>query len=84
MKSEQLRLLLSRSGSRSLFIVIAIASAISTALVISLATIISQIVVSLVEGELDVLPKIAALFSLWVFRAFFQSQYEYWCTRKAI
>ena len=84
MKSEQLRLLLSRSGSRSLFIVIAIASAISTALVIALATIISQIVVSLVEGELDVLPKIAALFSLWVFRAFFQSQYEYWCTRKAI
>ena len=84
MKSEQLRLLLSRSGSRSLFIVIAIASAISTALVIALAIIISQIVVSLVEGELDVLPKIAALFSLWVFRAFFQSQYEYWCTRKAI
>ena len=84
MKSEQLRLPLSRSGSRSLFIVIAIASAISTALVIALATIISQIVVSLVEGELDVLPKIAALFSLWVFRAFFQSQYEYWCTRKAI
>ncbi len=84
MKSEQLRLLLSRSGSRSLFIVIAIASAISTALVISLATIISQIVVSLVEGELDVVPKIGAIFSLWVFRAFFQSQYEYWCTRKAI
>jgi len=84
MKSAQLRLLLSRSGSRSLFIVIAIASIISTALVISLAVVISQIVVSLVEGRSGVLSKIALLCGLWVFRAFFQSQYEFWCTSKAL
>jgi len=84
MKSLQLRLLLSRSGSRSLFIVIAIASVISTALVISLAVIISEIVVALVEGRSNVLPKIALLCALWIFRAIFQSQYEFWCTAKAV
>ena len=84
MKSEQLRLLLSRSGSRSLLIVIAIASIISTALVIALAVITSQIVVTLVEGRANVLPKIILLFTLWIFRAVFQSQFEFWCTAKAI
>lgn len=84
MKSAQLRLLLSRSGSRSLFIVIAIASIISTALVISLAVVISQIVVALVEGRSGVLSKISLLCGLWIFRAFFQSQYEFWCTSKAL
>jgi ABC-type transport system involved in cytochrome bd biosynthesis fused ATPase/permease subunit len=46
--------------------------------------IISQIVVSLVEGRSGVLSKIALLCGLWIFRAFFQSQYEFWCTSKAL
>ena len=84
MKSKQLRLLLSRSGSRSLFIVIAISSAISTTLIICLAVIVSQIVVGLVQGDYDVMREIVLLAALWLFRAFFQSQYEFWCTARAI
>jgi ABC-type transport system involved in cytochrome bd biosynthesis fused ATPase/permease subunit len=84
MKSKQLRLLLSRSGSRSLFIVIAISSAISTTLIICLAVIVAQIVVGLVQGDDDVMREIVLLAALWLFRAFFQSQYEFWCTARAI
>ena len=84
MKSKQLRLLLSRSGSRSLFIVIAISSAISTTLIICLAVVVSRIVVGLVQGDDDVMREIVLLAALWLFRAFFQSQYEFWCTARAI
>jgi len=84
MKSKQLRLLLSRSSSRSLFIIIAIASVISTALVIALAVITSRIVVGLVHGEGGIARDIALLGGLWFFRSIFQSQYEFWCTAKAI
>ena len=84
MKSGHLRLLLSKGGSRSLFLVIAFATAISTGLVISLALLISKIVVSLVQGESEVKGEILAVLLLWVFRAIFQSQYEYWTTLQAI
>jgi ABC-type transport system involved in cytochrome bd biosynthesis fused ATPase/permease subunit len=84
MRLGQLRLLLSRGSSRSLFLVVAIASAISTSLIISLALLIAKIVVNLVQGNSDVTPEILAVLALWIFRALFQSQYEYWTTLQAI
>ncbi len=84
MKSAQLRLLLSRGGSRSLFLVIALASLISVALIISLALLIARIVVLLVQGNSDVSSEILAVLMLWIFRAIFQSRYEYWTTLQAI
>ena len=84
MKSGHLRLLLTKGGSRSLFLFVAFATAISTSLVISLALLISKIVVSLVQGESEVKGEILAVLLLWVFRAIFQSQYEYWTTLQAI
>ena len=84
MKSGQLRLLLSRSSSRSLFLVIAVGSAISTALVISLALLISRVVVKLVQEGNDVLPAIIWIAALWAFRALFQSIFDYWTTQQAI
>jgi ABC-type transport system involved in cytochrome bd biosynthesis fused ATPase/permease subunit len=84
MRLGQLRLLLTKSGSRSLFLVIAIASAVSTSLIISLAILISRIVVNLVQGNSNVSSEILAVFALWIFRAIFQSQYEYWTTLQAI
>ncbi len=84
MKSGQLRLLLSRSSSRSLFLVIAFGSAISTGLVISLALLISRVVVNLVQGNGGVLRDIIWIAALWAFRALFQSQFDYWTTLQAI
>ena len=84
MRLGRLRLLLAKSGSRSLFLVIAIASAISTCLIITLAILIAKIVVSLVQGNSDVISEILAVHVLWIFRAVFQSQYEYWTTLQAI
>ncbi len=84
MKSVQLRLLLSRGGSRSLFLIIAIGSVVSTALTISLAVFISRVVVNLIQDNGDVLEDIFTVAALWVFKAFFQSQYESFTTIKAL
>jgi ABC-type transport system involved in cytochrome bd biosynthesis fused ATPase/permease subunit len=77
MKLAHLRLLLSRGSSRSFFLVICIASIVSTALLISLALLIAKIVVDLVQNKGDVQSEILWVFGLWVFRSVFQSQYEY-------
>jgi len=84
MKLGRLRLLLAKSGSRSLFLVIAIASAISTSLIILLAILMARIVVTLIQGSAEVSSEILAVFLLWILRALFQSQYEYWTTLQAI
>jgi ABC-type transport system involved in cytochrome bd biosynthesis fused ATPase/permease subunit len=84
MKSVQLRLLLSRGGSRSLFLIIGIGSMASTALVISLAFFIARVVVNLVQGDGEVLRDIFVVAALWAFKAFFQSRYESFTTIKAL
>jgi len=84
MKLEQLRLLLSRSSSRSLFLVLVVGSVISTALAVALALLISRVVVNLIQGGIDVLPDIIWIAALWGFRAFFQSQFDYWSTQQAL
>ncbi len=84
MKLGRLRLLLAKSGSRSLFLVIAIASVISTSLIILLAILMARIIVTLIQGSAEVSSEILAVFLLWILRALFQSQYEYWTTLQAI
>lgn len=84
MKLGRLRLLLAKSGSRSLFLVIAIASVISTSLIILLAILMARIVVTLIQGSAEVSSEILAVLLLWILRALFQSQYEYWTTLQAI
>ena len=84
MKLGHLRLLLAKSGSRSLFLVIAIASVISTSLIILLAILMARIIVTLIQGSAEVSSEILAVFLLWILRALFQSQYEYWTTLQAI
>lgn len=84
MKLAQLRLLLSWSSSRSLFLLIAIGSVISTTVVISLAILISHVVVNLVQGNDDVLQNIIQIGAVWAFRALFQSQFDYWTSFQAI
>jgi ABC-type transport system involved in cytochrome bd biosynthesis fused ATPase/permease subunit len=84
MKLAQLRLLLSWSSSRSLFLLIAVGAAISTTVVISLALLISQVVVNLVQGNDDVLQNIIQIGAVWAIRALFQSQFDYWTSLQAI
>ena len=84
MRLTQLRLLLSRSGSRSYFPVIAIATVISTSILISLALLISKVVVSLVQHTGDVRKTIFLICVILVFRAIFQAQYEYFTTLQAL
>jgi ABC-type transport system involved in cytochrome bd biosynthesis fused ATPase/permease subunit len=84
MKLAHLRLLLSRGSSRSFFLVIGIASIVSTALLIGLAILIAKIVVVLVQDKGDVQSEILWVFGLWVFRSVFQSQFERWTTLQAL
>ncbi|QLL24889.1 hypothetical protein DLE04_04175 [Actinobacteria bacterium IMCC26103] len=84
MRFAQLRLLLSRSGSRSYFPVIAVAAVISTSIVITLARLISKVVVSLVQHSGDVKKEIFCICLIWLFRAFFQAQYEYFTSVQAL
>ncbi len=84
MKSSDMRLLLSRSGSRSLFIVIAFASIIWAGIIVAHALLITSIVVGVIEGAEGVPSKIVLLAGLWLFRSFFQSTFEYWCSIQAV
>jgi ABC-type transport system involved in cytochrome bd biosynthesis fused ATPase/permease subunit len=53
-------------------------------LVISLALLISRVVVNLVQGNGGVVRDIIWIGALWAFRAPFQSQFDYWTTLQAI
>lgn len=84
MRFAQLRLLLSRSGSRSYFLVVAVAAVVSTSIVITLALLNSKVVVSLVEHTGDVKKEIFFIAFIWVFRAIFQAHYEHFTTVQAL
>lgn len=83
MKSADLRLLLSRSGSRRLFFV-SIAAAIiwSTVIVIS-ALVLSEIIVGLIDKSEGISTLLLYLACAWIFRALFQARFEYWCSLTA-
>lgn len=83
MKSNDLRLLLSRSGSRSLVFVSAIGSIFWSAVVIANAVLLAKIIISIIEGGEETLRLIALLGGLWLIRIYFQTRFEFWCSKKA-
>ena len=84
MKSSDLRLLLSRGGSRRvLFVAIAAALLWSAAIVVS-ALILSSLITDIINGEGSVPNLLIYLAAAWGFRAIFQSSFEYWCSRQAV
>ena len=84
MKSSNLRLLLSRGGSRRvLFVAIAAALLWSAAIVVS-ALILSSLITDIINGERSVPTLLIYLACAWGFRAIFQSTFEFWCSRQAV
>ena len=84
MKSSDLRLLLSRGGSRRvLFVAIAAALLWSAAIVVS-ALILSSLITDIINGERSVPTLLTYLACAWGFRAIFQSTFEFWCSRQAV
>lgn len=83
MKSKVLRLLLSRSTSRKLFLVVALAAPISAAIVIANALLLGAVIVGIIYEHSDTMHWIVLLSALWIFRSVFSSQFEYWCSKKS-
>ncbi len=83
MKSKDLRLLLSLSGSRRLFIGALLGAFISTFIVIANALLISALIVGLIYNHPSNEKYIVALAALWIFRAIFTANFEYWCSWQA-
>lgn len=83
MKSLDLRLLLSRSSSRTLVYVSFIAAFVWAAIVIANAVLLAAIIVGIIDNQQGIPKKIFALACLWIFRSVFQSRFEYWCSVKA-
>ena len=83
MKSKDLRLLLTLSGSRRLFWGALAGSIISAAIVIVNALLLGAIIVGIIYRHPSNTTYIVELVLLWIFRALFNSQFEYWCSMKA-
>ncbi len=83
MKSLDLRLLLSRSSSRTLVYVSFFAAFVWAAIVIANAVLLAAIIVGIIDNQQGIPKKIFALACLWIFRSVFQSRFEYWCSVKA-
>ena len=83
MKSADLRLLLSRSGSRRLFFVSIAAAIIWSAVIVISALILSATIVGLIRKTDGISTLLICLACAWAFRAIFQSLFEYWCSLQA-
>jgi ABC-type transport system involved in cytochrome bd biosynthesis fused ATPase/permease subunit len=83
-KSNNLRLLFQRGGSRRLFFVAAIGAIIWSALIVVSALILARVIVAVIDLDSSAFSLIGLLASLWAFRAIFQSGFEYWCSRQAV
>lgn len=83
MKSKDLRLLLSLSGSRRLFIGALLGALLSTFIVIANALLIGALIVGLIYDHPSNEKYIVALAALWIFRAIFNANFEYWCSWQA-
>jgi ABC-type transport system involved in cytochrome bd biosynthesis fused ATPase/permease subunit len=82
-KSKDLRLLLSLGSSRKLFIGAVLGALINTAVVIANAFLIAAIVVGLIYHHPSLATHICLLGALWLFRAIFTSQFDYWASAQA-
>jgi len=79
-KSADLRLLLSRSGSRRLFFVSIAAAIIWSATIVISALVLSSIIVGIIDKSEAVSTLLVYLAAAWFFRALFQARFEYWCS----
>ena len=80
MKSVDLRLLLSRSGSRRLFFVSIAAAIIWSATIVISALVLSSIIAGIIGKSEGISTLLVYLACAWIFRALFQSRFEYWCS----
>jgi ABC-type transport system involved in cytochrome bd biosynthesis fused ATPase/permease subunit len=83
MKSKDLRLLLSLSGSRRLFIGALLGALLSAFIVITNALLIGALIVGIIYSHPSNGKYTFALAMLWLFRASFTSNFEYWCSYEA-
>lgn len=83
MKSNDLRLLLSLSGSRRLFIGALLGAFVSTFIVIANALLIGALIVGIIYRHPSNEKYVIAFTALWIFRALFTSNFEYWCSSQA-
>ncbi|CAB4700808.1 unannotated protein [freshwater metagenome] len=84
MKLVDLRLLLSRSGSRRLFLVSIVAAIIWSGAIVISALILSTIIAGLISKSEGIPTLLVYLACAWFFRAIFQARFEYWCSVQAI
>lgn len=84
MKFVDLRLLLSRSGSRRLFFVSIAAAIVWSALIVISALILSSLIAGLIDKSSGVSTLLIFLACAWFFRALFQSRFEFWCSVQAV
>lgn len=84
MKSVDLRLLLSTSSGRRLFIASLIAGAFWSLIVVGNAFLLAEIIVGIIGHKPHVFQLIAGMALLWFIRAIFQSRFDFWCSLQAI
>ncbi len=83
MRSNNLRLLLQRDGSRRLFIASIAASVIWVGIIVASGLVLARVIVAIVNRESSALSLIVILAALWSFRAGFNSAFETWCSLQA-
>ena len=84
MKSNNLRLLFQRGGSRRLFFVSAVGAIIWSAIIVASALVLARVIVAVINVDASAFSLIGLLAALWAFRAIFQSGFEMWCSKKAV
>lgn len=84
MKSVDLRLLLSSSSGRRLFLASVFAGAFWSLIVVANAYLLAEIIVRIIGHHPHISPLIGELALLWLLRAIFQSSFDYWCSSRAI
>ena len=83
MRSNNLRLLLQRGGSRRLFIVSIAASFIWVGIIVGSGLVLARVIVAIINKDSSALSLITILAALWAFRALFNSTFETWCSLQA-
>ena len=83
MKSQELRLLLSLGSSRKLVFGAIVGAFVNTAIVIGNALLIAAVIVGLIYDHPNISTHITGLCALWLFRAFFTSQFDRWASVEA-
>lgn len=83
MKPKNLRLLLSQSSSRKLFVASFFAAFISSAVIICNSILTANVVVGIISHHPKTMTWIGVLSALFVFRSVFISSFESWCSSQA-